>query len=264
MTNTPRNLKAASSTALLAVLLLFASVSASEAGVNLVSLDQEWGMREQLHAEVASKHRVYEDPYLTEIGRRIVAQTGLANRPWNFFVVQDSSVNAFNLPGGLVYVNTGLLAEADSLDQLVGVMSHEIAHGAKRHGTQLMTRAYGYNILAGLLLGRDAGQGKQLVAQLVGTGILTDYSRDAEHEADRAGVGYMYRAGFNPEGMAEFFRTMGSLRSRKPSKVEQFFSSHPLTESRIANVEAEVSRLPNRRGLTSDTREYQRMRSRYR
>ncbi|HSF42361.1 MAG TPA: M48 family metalloprotease, partial [Thermoanaerobaculia bacterium] len=124
--------------------------------------------------------------------------------------------------------------------------------------------AYGYNILAGLLLGRDAGQGKQLVAQLVGTGILTDYSRDAEHEADRAGVGYMYRAGFNPEGMAEFFRTMGSLRSRKPSKVEQFFSSHPLTESRIANVEAEVSRLPNRRGLTSDTREYQRMRSRYR
>ncbi|HSN88894.1 MAG TPA: M48 family metalloprotease, partial [Thermoanaerobaculia bacterium] len=151
MTNTPRTLKTASSTALLAVLLLFASVSASEAGLNLVSLDQEWGMREQLHAEVASKHRVREDPYLTEIGRRIVAQTGLANRPWNFFVVEDSSVNAFNLPGGLVYVNRDLIAEADSLDQLAGVLAHEIGHGAARHGTQLMTRSYGYNVLASLL-----------------------------------------------------------------------------------------------------------------
>ncbi|HKV10668.1 MAG TPA: M48 family metallopeptidase [Thermoanaerobaculia bacterium] len=264
MTNRPRTLKVASSSALLAVLLLFASVSASEAGVNLVSLDQEWAMREQLHAEVASQHRVYEDPYLTEIGRRIVAQTGLGNRPWNFFVVQDSSVNAFNLPGGLVYVNTGLLAEADTLDQLVGVMSHEIAHGAKRHGTQLMTRAYGYNLLAGLLLGRDAGRGQQIAAQLVGTGILTNYSRSAENEADRAGVGYMYRAGYDPAGMAEFFRTMDSLRSRRASKVEQFFSSHPLTDDRIRNVEAEISRLPGRRNLTNDTREYQRMRSRYR
>jgi predicted Zn-dependent protease len=263
MTIPTRNLTLKNAAAALAVLLLLASVPVAESALNIVSLDQEWGMREELHGQVASEKQVTQAAYLTEIGNRIVAQTELGNRPWNFFVVRDSSVNAFNLPGGLIYVNSGLIAEAETLDQLTGVLAHEIAHGSKRHGTQLMTRAYGYNLLAGLVLGRDAGQGKQIAAQLLGTGILTDYSRDAEREADKAGVGYVYRAGYDPGGMAEFFRKLASLRSRQPSKVEQFFSSHPLTSERIASVEAEISRLP-RKNLTDDTNNYQRFRSRYR
>ena len=220
-------------------------------------------MREDLHAQVQQQYRLVNDraslQYLNEVGRRIAAQTPMGNMPWDFFIVDDPSVNAFNLPGGLVYVNRGLIAEADSLDQLAGVLSHEIGHGAARHGTQLMTRSYGYNLLAGLLLGRNPSQGQQILAQLVGTGVLTRYSRNAEMEADRLGVEYAYRAGYNPRGAADFFRQLLQMRQRRPTKVEQFFSTHPLTEQRINRVEAAAARYGNRG--TRDTRDFQRFRS---
>lgn len=246
--------------AFLAVLL---SAGAAQA-VNLVSLDQEWSMRNDLHAQVQQQSRLVNDrasqQYLNQLGRKIAAQTPMGNLPWDFFIVDDPSVNAFNLPGGLVYVNRGLITEADSLDQLAGVLAHEIGHGAARHGTQLMTRSYGYNLLAGLLLGRDAGQGQRMLAQLVGTGMLTRYSRDAELEADRLGVEYAARAGYNPRGSADFFRQLLEMRKRRPTKVEQFFSSHPLTEQRITRVESAAARYGNRG--TRDTRDFQRFRSR--
>jgi predicted Zn-dependent protease len=244
--------------------VLLSAGMAQAAGLNLVSLDQEWSMRGDLHAQVQQQARLVNDraalQYLNQVGRRIAAQTPMGNRPWDFFIVDDPSINAFNLPGGLVYVNRGLIAEADSLDQLAGVLAHEIGHGAARHGTQLMTRSYGYNLLAGLLLGRDAGQGQRLLAQLVGTGVLTRYSREAELEADRLGVDYAYKAGYNPRGSADFFQQMLQTRQRRPTKVEQFFSTHPLTEQRIDRVEAAAARYPNR-GV-HDTRDFQRFRSR--
>jgi len=244
--------------------VLLSAGMAQAAGLNLVSLDQEWSMRNDLHAQVQQQARLVNDraalQYLNQVGRRIAAQTPMGNRQWDFFIVDDPSINAFNLPGGLVYVNRGLITEADSLDQLAGVLAHEIGHGAARHGTQLMTRSYGYNLLAGLLLGRDAGQGQRLLAQLVGTGMLTRYSREAELEADRLGVDYTYKAGYNPRGSADFFQQLLQTRQRRPNKVEQFFSSHPLTEQRIDRVEAAASRYPNRG--THDTRDFQRFRSR--
>lgn len=252
--------------ALVAVLLSAATAAEARGGFNLISLDQEWSMRNDLHAQVQQEQRLVNDraalQYLNQVGRRIAAQTPMGNRPWDFFIVDDPSVNAFNLPGGLVYVNRGLIAEADTLDQLAGVLAHEIGHGASRHGTQLMTRSYGYNLLAGLLLGRDAGQGKRILAQVVGAGVLTDYSRDAEREADRTGVEYAYRAGYNPKGAADFFRQLLDMRQRRPTKVEQFFASHPLTEERISNVEQAASRY-GQRGIR-DTRDFQSFRSRLR
>jgi predicted Zn-dependent protease len=221
-------------------------------------------MRNDLRAQVAREAQVVDSSYLNTVGRRIASQTPLGNRRWDFAIVRDSSVNAFNLPGGLVYVNSGLVAEADTLSELAGVLAHEIGHGAARHGTQLMTRAYGYNMIAGLLLGRNPSQSRQILAQLLGTGILTDYSRDAEREADRLGVHYTYQAGYDPEGMVGFYGEMLDMRRRKPSKVERFFSSHPLTEERIRNIRAEASTLPRRASLTNDTRNYQQFRSQFR
>ena len=221
-------------------------------------------MRNDLRNQVSQQARVVDSSYLNTVGRRIASQTPLGNRRWDFAIVQDKSVNAFNLPGGLVYVNSGLIAEADTLSELAGVLAHEIGHGSARHGTQLMTRAYGYNAIAGLLLGRNPSQGKQIAAQLLGTGILTNYSRSAETEADRLGVRYTYAAGYDPEGMVGFYGEMLDMRKRRPSKVEQFFSSHPLTETRIQNIRAEASRLPRRSSLTNDTNNFQRFRSQFR
>lgn len=270
--NTPRTRKLAIPSTLLVVVLAFAAYGANpgtgEAALNLVSVDQEWAMRDDLLNQVAQQQRLVNDRsalnYLNTVGRRIAAQTPLGNRQWDFYIVQDSAVNAFNLPGGLVFVNSGLIAEAESLDQLAGVLAHEIGHGAARHGTQLMTRAYGYNLLASLALGRNPSQTQQILAQLLGTGVLTRYSRGAELEADRLGVGYTYRAGYDPEGMEDFFHKLAGLRQRRPTKVEQFFSTHPLTEQRINTVDAEIARLPRSRSLTSDTRNYQQFRSRFR
>ena len=269
---TPRSFRLSPFTAAMAVFVLivagFATTAGARSGFNLVSLDQEWQMRDQLRSQVAQEMRLVRDAdavsYLNVVGRRIAGQTPLGNRRWDFGIVNDPSVNAFNLPGGLVYVNSGLIAEADSLDELAGVLAHEIGHGSARHGTQLMTRAYGYNLVAGLLLGRNPGQGKQILAQVVGTGILTNYSRDAELEADRMGVQYTYRAGYDPRGMVNFFEELLAMRSRRPTQVEQFFASHPLTEQRIATVRSAAAQLPRNGSLTHDTRNYQNFRSDFR
>ena len=257
--------------AVVAVLIFLASCAStgiSEGGFNLISADQEWSTRDEMHAQVMREMRLVNDSsalsYLNTVGRRIASQTPLGNRRWDFFIVNDSSLNAFNLPGGLVYVNSGLIAEADSLDELAGVLAHEIGHGAARHGTQLMTRAYGYNLLASLALGRNPSQTQQILAQLVGTGVLTNYSRGAERDADHLGVSYAYRGGYDPRGLATFLEEMQSLRRSRPSKVQQFFSSHPLTEERIQNIQAEIARLPRKASLTHDTRNYQQFRSRFR
>jgi predicted Zn-dependent protease len=126
-----------------------------------------------------------------------------------------------------------------------------------------MTRAYGYNAIAALVLGRNPSLAQQVAAQVVGTGVMTNYSRAAENEADRLGVAYMYQAGYDPQGMGSFMRELLGLRKSKPSRVAQFFSSHPLTEERIRNIDAAISKLPRKASLTHDTRDYQRFRSRF-
>jgi predicted Zn-dependent protease len=269
---TPRTFRPSPFVAAMAVFLLVlagsAGTMAAAGGFNLVSLDQEWGMRDQLRSQVSQEMRLVKDPdalaYVNLVGRRIASQTPFGNRRWDFGIVNDKSVNAFNLPGGLVYVNAGLIAEADSLDELAGALAHEVGHGAARHGTQLMTRAYGYNAVAGLLLGRNPGQGKQILAQVVGAGVINNYSRSAELEADRLGVRYTYQAGYDPRGMVSLFQDLLQERSRRPTKVEQFFASHPLTEQRIQTVQAEASQLPRKASLTHDTRNYQNFRSDFR
>ncbi|HEX2642258.1 MAG TPA: M48 family metallopeptidase [Thermoanaerobaculia bacterium] len=252
----------------LAVVLVLTLAGGATAAFNLVSVDQEWSMRDDMRKQVSSEMRVVNDPeavaYLNRIGRRIADQTPYGNRRWDFGIVQDDTLNAFNLPGGLVYVNTGLIAEADSLDQLAGVLAHEIGHGAERHGTQLMTRAYGYNLIAGLALGRNPSMTKQVLGQLVGTGVINSYSRGAENQADQLGVHYAYQAGYDPRGMVQFFEQMERMQSSRPGKVAEFFSNHPSTSDRLERISREAQTLPRRASLVHDTRDFQRFRSRFR
>ncbi|HMB90549.1 MAG TPA: M48 family metallopeptidase [Rhodothermales bacterium] len=240
------------------LLLLFmltgcATTGVNRGDVNLISMEEEWQLGNQLEQDLNQQLRLVNDgaanAYIERIGQQIVRQTELANAPWSFHIVDDDAINAFNTPGGNVYVNTGLILAADNVAQLVGVMAHEIAHGVARHGTERLTKTYGLNIGAGLLLGSDPSAYEQVLAQLAGTGAIAKFSRNDEREADELGVRYMYQAGYDPEGMAQMFEKLLQQRQGRPSSVAQFFSTHPLTESRIRDVRRAASQLP-RRSLT--------------
>lgn len=229
-----------------------ATTGVNRGELNLVSLDEEWRLGQQIEQELARQVKLVDDSaalaYVSTMGRRIVQQTELGNRTWKFHVVADPSINAFNTPGGHVYVNTGLILAADNAAELAGVMAHEIAHGVARHGTERISQAYGLQIGAGLLLGQNPSAVKQIATQIAAGGLVAKFSRDDEREADRLGVRYMHGAGYDPQGMATMFEELLAQRTRQPSSVERFFSTHPLSEERIQNVRTEAAQL-RRTGL---------------
>lgn len=216
--------------------------------VNLISLDREWAMGEQLAAEIVRQVELVEDPaaqaYIQRLGAQIVAETEFADRSWQFHLVEDPSVNAFAIPGGHVFVHTGLVAAAKDVHELAGVVGHEIAHGVARHGTERMTKLYGLERILSLVLGESPGLLEQIAVQVLGSGAVAKFSRDDEAEADALGLRFIAEAGYDPDGMAAMFTTMLALRERRPNLLERFFASHPLTEDRIAAVEAAAEELP--------------------
>jgi predicted Zn-dependent protease len=234
--------------------------------VNLVSVEDEWRLGQQLERDLAGKLRLVNDrtalAYVDGIVQKLVRGTQLGRMPWETHLVADSNINAFNIPGGHVYVNTGLIAAADDVSELAGVLAHEVAHGVERHGTEQLTKAQGFNLIAGLALGRTPSMSQQILAQLVGAGTFAHFGRNAEREADMLGVHLMHRAGYDPRGMASMFRELLENRRSRPGKVAQFFSSHPLTENRIQAVEAEAASLPRSERLVRNDSRYRNVQSR--
>lgn len=228
----------------------------NQGDVNLVSVEEEWRLGQQLERDLAGQLRLVNDRaalgYVRAVGQRIVRQTELAELPWEFHVVADPEVNAFNVPGGHVYVHTGLLTAADNAAELAAVMSHEVAHGVSRHGTEQLTRGYGLDLAAGLLLGEQPAAYQQLLAQLAGAGTLARFSRGAETEADDLGLAYMQRAGYDPRGMVTIFEEMLSRRRSNPGAVERFFASHPVTEDRIDRMRTRIREQPPGGGLRTN------------
>ncbi|MDX1546960.1 MAG: M48 family metallopeptidase, partial [Rhodothermales bacterium] len=185
------------------------SDSVNRGDLNVVPLGQEWQMGEQLAAEIARTQPLVDDPvlqeYVARLGAQLVEQTEMADRPWQFHVVADPSLNAFAIPGGHVYVNTGLIVAAESPAELAGVMAHEVAHGVARHGTERMTKVYGLSVVGSLVLGEDPGLLEQIAAQIIGSGAVARFSRKDETEADALGLDYLYEAGYPPEAMGTMF-----------------------------------------------------------
>lgn len=242
------------------------ALAVEEGGFNMISLDEEWSMRDDMMKQVEKQYTLIRDPqalaYLDKVGRQLVSQSDMADRPWTFGIVDDDALNAFNLPGGLVFVNRGLVQRVTTLDQFVAVVGHEIAHGTARHGTQLMTRAMGLEVITGALLGDDPSGRDRALQDIVGSGVLSNYGRDAEREADRLGIRYSYDAGYDPQGAVRMFEMLQSLGQGEPSKVEQWFSSHPLTEERISQAKEIIATLPPASSPVRDTKEYQSFRGR--
>jgi beta-barrel assembly-enhancing protease len=249
------------------ILLIGAFVTLQSCGpsFNIVSIDDEWQMGQELERDINQQVTLVNDAtlqgYVRNMGQAIVRQTAMADRSWRFYIIRDGSINAFNAPGGLVYINSGLIAQAGNASELAGVMAHEIAHGTARHGTQRLSRVYGINIVAAVVLGQDPGLVQQIAAQLVAGGTVAAFSREMEREADRLGVRYMAAAGYNPEGMATMFERLIAQRQRNPGAVERFFSTHPVTEDRIREVRREA-RSVQRSGLRTDDGQFSSMKTR--
>lgn len=236
-------------------------------GLNLVSMEEEWQLGQQLEQDLNQQLTLVNDPtinrYIERMGQSIVQNTAMANRSWRFYVVQDENINAFNAPGGLVYVHTGLIAQTRNAAELASVVAHEIAHGTERHGTQRLSQVYGINIAASILLGQDPGMLSQIAAQIVAGGAVASFSRGQEREADQLGIRYMADAGYNPEGMVTMFELLMEQQQRQPGAVERIFSTHPMTSDRVAAARRDA-RAIQRSGLRMNDNDFNAVRARAR
>lgn len=219
-------------------------------GFNLISVDDEWALGQDLAAQVAEQMTIISDPeidaFVQKMGSDLlaVATSGLARLPWTFHVVLDDSVNAFNIPGGHVYINSGLIAALDDYAELAAVVGHEAGHGLARHGTRQLSARYGASLLAGLALGGDPSQVEEMVATFVAGGAMMKFSRDDELEADRTGIHLAFYSGVDPRGAIQMFEVLNSLSRRDPNAIERFLASHPLPEERISEAHRRISTLP--------------------
>ena len=238
-------------------------------GWNLFSKDQDVQLGREAAAQVESQMPIVRDSninnYVQRIGQRLASQPQADKYPYTFKVVGEKSINAFALPGGPTYVHTGLIAAADNEAQLAGVMAHEIAHVALRHGTNQASKANLIQLpamLAGALIGGNNGSMLGQLAQLgIGLGansVLMKYSRDAERQADLLGAQMMAQAGYNPIEMARFFE---KLQAQGGSGAPEFLSSHPNPGNRMQLIQEEIRTLPQRSYSTGDPAELQRIKA---
>ena len=241
----------------------FAEIKPPKPGFNLFSHDQDIQLGREAAAQVESKMRVLHneelDSYIRSIGERLVRSNYAGSFPYTFEVVSDKNINAFSLPGGPVFINTGLIQAADNEAQLAGVMAHEISHVALRHATNQASKADFIQIpaiLAGVATGGSMfGQLAQVGLGLGANSMLLKFSRGAESQADYNGALLMADAGYNPIEMARFFEKLEA----KYGNGIQFLSDHPTPGNRVRAVEAEVQQMPQQQ-YTTDSGQFQRIR----
>ncbi len=191
-----------------------------------------------------------DDPvvrFVRELGGHIVDRADTTGRDYEFQVIDSEMANAFAIPGGFIFVNRGILERAESASELAGVLAHEIGHVVERHGLEQMAKAQNTNVIVSLvyvLLGRAPGGAEQVALQVAGSAWMAKHSREAEREADRVAVVYLARAGLDPRGMPQFFQRLLDEDRTSPNELLAWFSTHPVTEDRIADTEAMIAQLP--------------------
>jgi beta-barrel assembly-enhancing protease len=232
------------------------------------SLDSEIRMGKEYAQQVEASSKLIQDPVITEyvnrIGQNLVRNSD-AQVPFTIKVVDSDEVNAFALPGGFFYVNSGLILAADEEAELAGVMAHEIAHVAARHATRQMTRAQWANIGTIPLIFVGGGIG-YAVRAAAGFGLpltFLSFSRGFESEADYLGLQYMYKSGYDPNAFVQFFEKLQAREKKKPGTLAKAFSTHPPTPDRIAHSQEEISKiLPARPQYIITTSEFDDVKSR--
>jgi predicted Zn-dependent protease len=217
-------------------------------GVNLYSLEREIALGKGAAQEVERSAKMVTDPVVTEyvnrVGQNLVRNSD-AKVPFTIKVIDSDEINAFALPGGFFYVNSGLILHADEEAELAGVMAHEIAHVAARHGTRNATKGeiMQWASIPLILLGPGGWAGYGLYEGLnfaIPIGFLK-FSRDAEREADFLGLQYMYKAGYDPNAFVSFFEKIEAEERRHPGSIPKLFSTHPPTPDRVQKAQEEIA-----------------------
>ena len=218
-------------------------------GVNFYSLDKEIALGKQLAQEVERQAKVITDPtiaeYINRIGQNLVRNSD-AKVPFTIKVLDSEEVNAFALPGGFFFVNSGLILKADSEAELAGVMGHEIAHVACRHGTRNATKGQIAQIgMIAAAIALPYGWTGYAIRQGAGMAIpigFLAFSRANEREADHLGLQYMYKAGYDPTAFVDFFEKIETLEKKKPGSISKVFMTHPMTDDRIKASQEEIQK----------------------
>jgi predicted Zn-dependent protease len=219
-------------------------------GVNFYSLEKEIALGKQLAQEVERQAKIIDDPviaeYINRVGQNIVRNSD-AKVPFTIKVLDTEEVNAFALPGGFFFVNSGLILKADNEAELAGVMAHEIAHVACRHGTRQATK--GDLMEIGLIAGSIftgygwTGYAVQQLGSLAIPMTMLTFSRAYEKEADFFGLQYMYKSGYDPTAFIDFFEKIETMERKKPGTISKVFATHPMNEDRIKVSQNEIQHI---------------------
>lgn len=235
---------------------------------NWYSPEQEIGMGREYSQVIEASTKLLRDPVVTEyvnrIGQNLVRNSD-AKVPFTIKVIDSDEINAFALPGGFLYVNSGLILAAQEEAELAGVMAHEIAHVAAHHATRQITHSQLFNLASIPLIFVGGGVGIA-VKQAIGLAMpltLTKFSRGFEVEADYLGVQYLYQSGYDPQAFISFFERLQALEKQKPGVIAKAFSNHPQTVDRIRKTQSEIVRiLPPREAYVISTSEFDNVKSR--
>jgi predicted Zn-dependent protease len=237
--------------------------------VNFFSWEKEMALGKQLAQEVQRQAHVVDDPlvgeFLNRLGQNLVRSSD-AKVPFQFQVIEGEAPNAFALPGGYIFVYTGLLRLADEEAELAAAVAHEVAHVAARHMTCQATKSQIANIAslpATILLGGWGGVAARQAAGIAIPTAFLHFGRKDETEADYLGVQYLYAAGYDPTAAITIFEKIESLNRKRPGLLDRVFSSHPMDADRIQKTENEIQRiLPAKPEYVVNTSEYTSIRTR--
>jgi len=227
-----------------------AALSLAAMACATVSTQQEVQMGASYASEINAKLPIIKDAeinrYLNTLGDSIARLSDERDLTWHFYLVDSREVNAFAVPGGYVYVNRGLVERAVRMDELAGVLGHEIGHVIHRHSVKLMEKEQAANLgvaVGCILTGACENAATGAAINVAGNIVFARFSRQDEQQADESAVTYVTRAGIDPRGLVTMFQTLLSERKSTPTAVDSWFSTHPLEESRIADVNALIARI---------------------
>ena len=226
-----------------------------------ISVSEEDELGDSYAAQIEEQLPMLRDSaaeaWLSALGARLTSVADRDSRDWHFYLVDDSTVNAFAVPGGHVFVHRGLIERAATYSELAGVMGHEVAHVTLRHSVDQMRSRTRANVLVTVfcsIFSACSSTAAQIAIDVGGQALFAKYSRDDEARADSAAVGYLVAAGIDPRGIPSMFERLAHERSTDPTALDSWFGSHPLEESRIARTNSLISTIGPQRldALVSD------------